>query len=854
MRSLIAAFALTLFAIPAAARPLPTIAEKTAGLQEIAGFIPLFEDNQTGHVYMEISRFHDQFLCQISLPWGVGSNPIGLDRNQLGSTSVVYFDREGPKVLLVQPNLRYRALAGDAAERRGVRHSFAQSVLWGFPVVAADGDRVLVDATSFFLRDAHGVARRLRETHQGDYKLDLSRSAFYQPRTKGFPKNTEVEVTLTFTTDGQPGRDISQVTPTPEAVTVREHYSLVELPPLGSYTPRPFDPRVGLFNIRFYDFSAPLGKPLVQRWIERHKLVKKDPDAAISDPVKPIVYYVDNTAPKMIQDAIIQGASWWNAAFEAAGFSHAFQVKVLPKGADPMDLRYNMIDWVDRSTRGWSYGGAVVDPRTGQILKGNVTLGSLRLRQDYLIGSGLVGVPAADQVAALFPPFAWGFTGGTCDAGAMPDESFLAADDPSTTPEEMALARLRQLAAHEVGHSLGMAHNFASSTYGRASVMDYPAPLVEIHNGKLDLSHAYAVGVGPYDKFAIKYAYSQFPKGTNVKQALAKIVADGEKAGMLYLSDADARPPGAADPLDNLWDNGSDPVAELRHDLRVREIALSQFGLRNIANGTPLSLLQAKLLPLYLYYRYQLQAAVKTLGGLYYTYSVKTDGAPSPAQVVQIIPAARQRDALQAVLSTLDLSVLTLPSRILDLIPPQADDYGSPTDELFAGHMSPAFDPIAAATIAADLTVSGLLQPQRAARMIDFHGREAANPGFMDVVNALIARTWVHAAPANGSQAVVARAVQHVVVQQLMELAANREASSQVRAVAAQGLRQLANRLKTAPAGAGPMTIAFRSATRGDIERFLHRPAAVYQPTAPLPTPPGDPIGASSGGGTVPRR
>ncbi|MDE3156380.1 MAG: zinc-dependent metalloprotease [Acidobacteriota bacterium] len=852
MRRLMVTLLLALLAAPAAAaaKPLPTIAQKTAGLTKIDGFVPLYRDDATGHVYMEIDRFRDDFLYQVSLTAGVGSNPIGLDRNQLGPTAVVHFVRVGPKVLLVQPNQDYRAVTGNRDMQRGVRESFAQSVLWGFTVAAQTGDHVLVDATDFFLRDAHGVARQLERTKQGHYKLDLTRSAFYEPRTKGFPKNTEVEVTLTFTTDGEPGPEISQVTPTPDAVTVREHYSLVELPPLGSYTPRDADPRVGYFGVEFNDYAAPIDGKLVHTWIARHKLVKQNPAAAMSDPVEPLVYYVDNTAPKLIRDTIMEGMSWWNQAFEAAGFHNAFQVRVLPQGADPMDLRYNMINWVDRSTRGWSYGGGVIDPRTGQILKGNVTLGSLRIRQDYLIGSGLVGVPSASAAAGGEPPFTWGFTRGYCDAGALPDESYLADFDPSTTPVQMALARLRQLAAHETGHSLGLAHNFAASTFGRASVMDYPAPLVEIHDGHLDLSHAYAVGIGSYDKFAIKYGYSQFPPGTDEHKALAQIIADGQKDGMLYLSDAEARPAGAADPRATLWDNGSDAVAELRHEIEVRKIALSEFGLKNISNGTPLAALQAKLLPIYLHHRYQLFAATKTIGGMYYTYSVKTDGVPSPAQVTQIIPAAKQRDALSAVLETLDLDALTLPDRILDLIPPVPDGDHPPTEELFTGHMAPVFDPVAAASIAADMTVSGLLQPQRAARLVEFHGRDANDPGFTEVVQALVKKTWTDAIPANGAQAVVARAVQEVVVHRLMELAANQKADAQVRAVATMALRSLRDSLLHPPAGADAITKAFWWTTGKDITRFLNRPASTYVPTATQPEPPGDPIGASprSGG------
>src|SRR5882724_13493092 len=663
MPRLIIALWITVMAVPAIAQEKQqdkTIGARTAGLQKLEGYVPLYWDAANGKMLMEISRFNAEFLYQISLPTGVGSNPLGLDRGQLGGSHVVRFERIGPKVLLVQSNYRYRAISPDANERRAVEESFAQSVLWGFKVEASEGERVLVDATAFFLRDAHGVIDRLRQARQGQYRYDESRSAFYLPRTRAFPKNTEIETILTFSSDAETGPLVRETVPAPQSITIREHHSLVELPD-NNYKPRNLDPRVGVHGITFYDFASPLDQPVEKRWISRHRLRKKDPNAAVSEPVKPIVYYVDNGAPEPIRNALIDGTSWWNAAFEAAGFKNAFQVKVLPQDADPMDLRYNMINWVHRSTRGWSYGGSVTDPRTGEIIKGNVTLGSLRDRQDYLIGSGLI----PHYIAANASTDGNEVWGDSCDFGMLPDLEYLAAFDPATDAGAMAIARIRQLAAHEVGHTLGLAHNFAASTYGRASVMDYPAPQVDIKNGKLDLSNAYSVGIGVYDKFAITFAYSQFPNGTNEAVALNKIVTDGVAAGMLFISDNDARPAGAAHPLANLWDSGEDPIASLKHEMEVRRLGLSQFGLDSVPVGTPLSELEGKLVPLYLHHRYQLQAAVKSVGGLFYTYAIKSANGPNPAKVAEIVAPNRQREALAAVLDTIKIDELVIPQRIL---------------------------------------------------------------------------------------------------------------------------------------------------------------------------------------------
>ena len=827
MKRILIAFCVLVFLPAAFLSQTParkTISSVVEKLQKIDGFIPLYVDADGGKIYLEITRWNQEFLYLVSLPTGVGSNPLGLDRGQLGTTKLVTFERAGNKVLLVQPNYEFRA-SGDAKQKKSVEESFAKSVIWGFRAEASDGDRVLVDATNFLIRDAHGVGERINQMRQGTYNFDETRSALYLPNTKGFPKNTEVEATITLTAGGDTNNLVNQVTPTAKHVTVRERHSFVELPD-NKYKPRKFDPRTGAIPISFYDYGTDINEDLEVRWIQRHRLEKKDPTAAISDPVKPIVYYVDAGAPKAIQDALVEGAAWWNQAYEAAGFRNAFQVRVLPPDADPMDVRYNVVNWVHRSTRGWSIGDSIVDPRTGEIIKGTVTLDSQRARQDFLLGAG------------MSPQYNSGIA---CEYGMMPDVDHLAADASAAVITAMSYARIRQLSAHEVGHTLGFTHNFAASTYDRGSVMDYPAPLVRIVNGKLDFSEAYAVGIGSFDKFAVRYAYSQFAPGANEDAELYKIVSQGIGAGMLFLGDQDARPASAANPFGNLWDNGPDPVAILRHEMKVRRIGLDQFGVKNIPVGSPMSQLENAFLPLYLHHRYQLTAASKTIGGVYYTHAVRAPHGPEPSPVAAVVPADKQRDALKAVLETIEVRELAIPDNVLGLIPPTAYGYGSGRSELFQKRTSPIFDPVGAAEIAADMAISALLEPNRAARTINQNARNKANPHFREVVDAVMKATWKAAVSADANQAVIQRAVQTLAVSRLMDLAANDRAQPQVRSVASDALRSLLATLKRTPA-TGETAAHYRS-TADDIDRFLTRPDAPRRQTTPIATPPGDPIG-----------
>ena len=714
----------------------------------------------------EIDRFEEEFLYLESLATGLGSNPIGLDRTRQGREKVVRFERHGPSVFLVEPNQRYRAITNHPAEQRAVTESFAQSILWGSRVAAETGPVALVDATDFLVRDAHGVIGRLRMAAQGDFELDRNRSAVYLPRCKAFPHNIEFEAVLTFTSS-EPGRLVSEVTPTPESPSVRQHHSFIRLPD-NEYRPRSFDPRAGIQGITFADYATALDQPLEKRLISRFRLSKRDPRAAVSEPVEPIIYYLDPGAPEPVRSALLEGARWWNQAFEVAGYHNAFQVEILPEGADPLDVRYNVIQWVHRSTRGWSYGHSVVDPRTGEIIKGHVQLGSLRVRQDRML------------IESLQPLFPAGGGSGACAFGAGPTPTYLASFDPQISATEVALARIRQLSAHEVGHTLGFAHNFAASNFGRESVMDYPAPLVGINNDRtLNLSEAYGVGIGEWDKVVVRFAYSHFPPGTGEAGALNSIIEDAFRRGLFFVTDADARSYWSPHGYASLWDNGKDPVTALEESLKVRRIALNSFNVRNLPAGTPLGELSKVVVPAFLHHRYQIEAAAKLLGGYSYTYKLRGDPLPLP----QVIEPHIQKRALAALIKTLEVEEVGFPRRLLDILPPAAYGYADQREQ-FPRTTGRIFDPLSATTVAADLTVSVILHPERASRLSLASALDPNQPGLVGAIDALLNATWKAPTPRDRWDAAVARAVQRVVLDRFIDLAESSRASSDARATA----------------------------------------------------------------------
>jgi hypothetical protein len=806
-----------------------SLAERTQSMRHLPGLLPLDWDAKTGKLYLEVpltgnadhTRSID-YLFADSLPYGMGSNDIGLDRGQVSEGRLVHFERTGPKLLLIAPNLEFRTTSTDPAAQLVVAQSFPSSVLAGFKVEAESADgSVRVDATDFFESDVHHVAEALSATGQGAFHVDPGRSTIALDGTKAFPKNTEVEAELTFAAQGEVGREkapfVRDVTPDPRSITVREHQSFLELPPPG-FTPRRYSPRAGYFPTTWRDYDVPLGGSLDQQFIIRHRLIKKDPNcthACVA--VAPIQYYVDRGAPPLMREALVEGARWWDQAFQAAGWAPGtFRVDLLPADADPMDVRYNMIQWVHRYTRGWSYGSAIADPRTGEIIKGNVTLGSLRGRQDYLIAE------------ALTAPYAKG--------KPLPDAEHDAA-------LQMVLQRIRQLSAHETGHTLGLAHNFAASSFPHTadqtvSVMDYPHPWITLGaDGVPDLSHAYPVNIGIWDKVAIDYGYREFDRdGKPVEDAAAldRILRDSEKTGLIYITDEDARPPDGAHPHAHLWDNGTDPATELDRVLTVRSAALKRFGEDAIREGTPLAQLEDTLVPLYLFHRYQAEAAVKEIGGLDYRYNVRGDGQMTP----KIVAPADQRHALASVLKTLEPETLTLPESLLGLLPPRTPGLRR-TRESLPSHTGLTFDPIASAESAADLTLTLLFNPERANRLVEYHARDNAEPSLDDVIQATLKATG-NGADEQGLTVEVKRAVDGRILEALLALAASPTASPETKGTVRLTLKSMCDDLSRKSENEEDQ--AFRADELARIDEFFRDPAR-FVPAKPIPAPPGMPIG-----------
>ena len=772
--------------------------EEKKDLKNFEGFFNFHYSENDDEIYLEVDKLDTEFLYAHFLSSGLGSNDIGLDRGQIGDGVVVKFIKSGNKLLLIQPNQKFRANTENKLEKKSIEQAFAISVLFGFPIKETKGSIYVINLTPFLLLDAHNVANRLKNKKEGTYKLDKTRNTLWMENTKAFPKNVEFEALLTFT--GEPtGRSIRSIAADANSISVIQHHSFVELPD-SNYIPRLFDTRSGSYPMTYMDFATPIWEPIKKRFIYRHRLEKKNPEATLSEAIKPIIYYLDPGTPEPVRSALLEGASWWNQAFEAIGYKNAFQVKMLPDDADPLDLRYNVIQWVHRSTRGWSYGSSISDPRTGEIIKGHVSLGSLRIRQDFLIAQALLNKPFAER------------------------------DDNYQQMLEMALARIRQLSAHEVGHTLGFTHNFAASTNGRASVMDYPHPMLRLLNGEVDFSDAYDSGIGEWDKVTVAYSYSDIPQGISEKKYLNGILEKAFAGGLRFISDSDARPKGGAHGKAHLWDNGINASEELITVLEIREKAIENFSVDNIRTGEPYSVLEDVFVPLYFYHRYQTEATVKLIGGLNYNYVVKG----SYGIVVKTIPKKEQQQALKTVLKTLEVKTLAIPKEKLDLFPPRTYGYNR-TRESFKSRTGVAFDALGATATASNLTLELLLHTDRVNRLIQQKALDPKNLGLEEVLNELIDTVFSSEKGSNYEKE-IQRTVQFVTLQHLLILTVSSKSIPQVKAIVNNKLDLLVKELYS-------KNTDFAKQLLKEISDFRKDPSK-YKILKPLNLPDGSPIGS----------
>ncbi len=765
------------------------------------GFFNFSYSENKDRIYLEVNSLNKQFLYVSALSQGIGSNDIGLDRGQLGVRKIVFFKKTGNKLLLIEPNLKYIAETNNPLEKKSVDEAFAKSVLHGFTIVDYNNGSYKIDITSFLLQDRHGIIKRLAERNQGEYNIDKSKSSINLDRTKAFKKNIEFDVLLTFVGNAD-GNFIKSVTPSPDNITVYQHHSFIELPD-NRYAPRIFDPRSGANSISFFDYSSPVTERTLKQYILRHRLIKKDKNSPSSEPLEPIIYYLDNGVPEPVRSALIEGGEWWNEAFEKIGFKNAFKIKILPKYADPLDIRYNVIQWVHRSTRGWSYGSSVIDPRTGEIIKGHVSLGSLRVRQDFMIAIGLLEAP------------------------------YSITNNKEKIALDMALSRIKQLSAHEIGHTLGFSHNFSASSNNNSSVMDYPHPNITLSNNKINIENAYSNGIGEWDKVSVAYSYSEFDELQDEKIELDKILENSFKNNLSFISDSDSRPIGSSHSKAHLWDNGPDAIIELKKIIQIRDIALQNISLDHLKEGEPYSNLQDIMVPIYLLHRYQSEAVVKLIGGVDYDYAVKGN----IKYEINTIEKIKQREALSNFIELLTPEKLKFPNKLRKLLFPKA--FGSKTTrENFLTQTGVTFDFIGVANTLSDNLLKLLLNPERVSRLIYQTGFDVSQLSFEEVLESLFTISFKKRYSDNHYRQ-INEVVKHNILKNIFSLGQNPKVYSEIKAIIFSKLESLDNFL------AGQEDLIYSNFYRSEIQKYFDNPDD-FRPKLSNRMPDGSPIGVFS--------
>ncbi|HMN08778.1 MAG TPA: zinc-dependent metalloprotease [Gemmatimonadaceae bacterium] len=753
-----------------------------------APFIGVRVDQDRNKVLLEITpeRLGKDFLHQSVLATGAGVPALGLDRGQTGASVVVRLERRGKRVVMVRDNYQARALGADPAGQRGAAEAFPTTVVAAFPIESEANGVLVADATALFLSDTYGIAESIRRSQQGNGRVDANRSWIDPSRTRAFPRNTEIHAVLTFAVDN-PGFALRRAAPDAASPTFEVHHSLVALPDTQGFRPRQADSRAGLFGQQFNDFGQGLDGTYRAGYAARWRLVPKDPAAylrgQLTEPVQPIVYYLDPAIPEPYRSAFREGGMWWNKVFEGAGWKNAFQVRDLPAGADPMDARYNMIYWVHRNLPGPSVGPSLGDPRTGEILRTVVRMDAWRSLVDYNIYAGLV--PAAGPSGL------------------------------NVSAEDFAMMRRRQHVAHEIGHTLGMSHNYIAHTQGRSSVMDYPFPLITVDaRGTLDLRQAYAPFAGAWDSLAIRYGHTWYPDAASERAGLAKIIKEMLDRDVRFVADQDADATGSI-PEVTRWVEGKTMFDAVERTSTVRRIAIDKFDERALEPGEPMYLLNMRFAHVYLHHRYSLEGLVKYVGGMDYRYAMRGDGqAPTT-----ILPAESQRRALRMALDALEPAELQVPERVMRLIPPVPYG-GDQSFEWIGSAGGPAFDQISLAGGLATEVIEGVLHRERLARVAQFAARDRGLPTLDEVLKTVVDRTWGAAPDGEPAAQVLRRTVQRVVLNTLLDRAGDKQALAEVRQAAEWQLQQLDARM-AAMSGGSVGDQALRASARREIARYF---------------------------------